>query len=67
MVRKIVILPGDLETSVPTTNLNPLLQIGKEGESLEMFNPESAINFWFNNNLLRLGVFSSRSSMMKQQ
>ena len=43
-------------------------QLNKDqGESLKMFNPEPAINLWFNDKVRRLTASSHRSSSIKRQ
>ena len=44
-----------------------ILRINKEGESLEMFNPEPATSLWFNDEVRRLAASSHRNSTIKRQ
>ena len=58
---------SDWHNQLNKDHLDSLLRINKEGENLKMFNPEPAINLWFNDKVRRLTASSHRSSSIKRQ
>ena len=47
MFSRMLRVKSDWSNRLTRDHLDSLLRIDEEGESLKMFNPESAINLWF--------------------
>ena len=58
---------SDLRNQLTRDYLDSLLYIYEEGDSLQMFNSESAINLWFNDKVHSITASAHRSSTMKRQ
>ena len=67
MFSRILRVKSDSRNRLTRDHLDLLLRIDEEGESLEMFNSEPAINLWFSDKVRRLTVSSHRSSTMKRE
>ena len=67
MFSQMLRVKSDWRNQFTRDHLNSLLQINEEGGSLKMFNPESAINLWFNDKVRRLTASLRINSTMKRQ
>ena len=66
MFSRMLRVKSDWRNRSTRDHLDSLLRIN-EGESLKMFNPESAINLWFNDKVRRLTASLRVNSTMKRQ
>ena len=67
MFSRMLRVKSDWCNQLTRDHLGSLLRINEEGESLKIFNPEPAINLWFNDIVRRLRASSHRNSTMKRQ
>ena len=67
MFSRMLRVKSDWRDQLTRDHLDSLLWINVEGEILEMFNPEPAVNLWFNDKVWRLTASSHRNSTIKHQ
>ena len=67
MFSRMLRVKSDWRDRLTRDHLDSLLWINVEGEILEMFNPEPAVNLWFNDKVWRLTASSHRNSTIKRQ